>query len=95
MTMAVTQDSEQAYIVGTPASTTVWEKHALNLNSRGWLFKAIAQTAGFLEWSWDGKEVHGRLDVTTTIDDKVDLTNFHKGTVWIRGGIAAKIWAWI
>lgn len=91
MPIGIEKDAEQGYLTGSPNSTTIWEKIDFGFISGG--IKIKIEGTGNLEWSWDGKEVHGIL----ANGEKEDFINFRKGTIFIRGAatVSAKIWAWI
>lgn len=87
MALTKTGDREIVYLTGTPASPTDWEKHEFGFNSNGMKIHA----AGAVEFSFDGKEIHGVL----AANDKENFVDFHKSKIWVRGSAAVKIWAWL
>lgn len=90
--MAVTilgSDTNRFYASGIPDSTVNFEK--LVMETGGEHFKIRATGGTFVEWSWNGKEVAGRLEAGET-ETFPELRNGK--IIYVRGDSTAKIWSW-
>jgi hypothetical protein len=88
------KDLEQVYFAGSPASTTDWSEK-LDFGFRSDHMKFNITGTGDIEYSFDGKEVAGKLSARATSD--YDFFGLKKGHIYIRGAATAVVrgWAWL
>ncbi len=90
MVVATKQTAAVSYSSGAPASATVFEKIDFGFRSTG---LKINVSAGNLEISFDGVDVHGILP-TRAAD--YDFIGFRETKIYVRITTATfKAWAWL